>query len=169
MKDAREADFMLISFILATRNKAHEQPAGRNTALCSRLCLSAAPPPDVTTVLVTDWSWRHEASKHRRQTSSVPPASCVNSRTTRTMTNDGQKAVMSLLLWSRFRLGPMYLRMKREEKLVSGSGRVLECWLRIAGPLKTGGSGVAEDWRIGKLLELQVSAEPSIRLSEILY
>ncbi|KAJ1169130.1 hypothetical protein NDU88_001036 [Pleurodeles waltl] len=27
MKDAREPDFMLISFILATRNKAHEQPA----------------------------------------------------------------------------------------------------------------------------------------------
>ncbi|KAJ1119518.1 hypothetical protein NDU88_007703 [Pleurodeles waltl] len=82
MKDAREPDFMLISFILATRNKAHEQPAGRNTALCSRLCLSAAPPPDVTTVLATDWSWRHEAPKHRRQTSSVPPASYVNSRTT---------------------------------------------------------------------------------------
>ncbi|KAJ1200276.1 hypothetical protein NDU88_004101 [Pleurodeles waltl] len=82
MKDTKEADFMLISFILATRNKAHEQPAGRNTALSSRLCLSAAPPPDVTTVLVADWSWRHEASKHRRQTSSVPPASCVNSRTT---------------------------------------------------------------------------------------
>ncbi|KAJ1144052.1 hypothetical protein NDU88_010354 [Pleurodeles waltl] len=75
MKDAREPDFMLISFILATRNKAHEQPAGRNTALCSRLCLSAAPSPDVTTVLATDWSWRHEAPKHRRQTSSVPPAS----------------------------------------------------------------------------------------------
>ncbi|KAJ1148486.1 hypothetical protein NDU88_001321 [Pleurodeles waltl] len=87
MKDAKEADFMLISFILATRNKAHEQPAGRNTALSSRLCLSAAPPPDVTTVLVTDWSWRHEASKHRRQTSSVPPASCVNSRTTLPNTN----------------------------------------------------------------------------------
>ncbi|KAJ1208640.1 hypothetical protein NDU88_004023 [Pleurodeles waltl] len=84
MKDAREPDFMLISFILATRNKAHEQPAGRNTALCSRLCLSAAPPPDVTTVLATDWSWRHEAPKHRRQTSSVPPASYVNSRTTKT-------------------------------------------------------------------------------------
>ncbi|KAJ1206688.1 hypothetical protein NDU88_002089 [Pleurodeles waltl] len=31
MKDAREPDFMLISFILATRNKALEQPAGRNT------------------------------------------------------------------------------------------------------------------------------------------
>ncbi|KAJ1127049.1 hypothetical protein NDU88_005455 [Pleurodeles waltl] len=83
MKDAREPDFMLISFILATRNKAHEEPAGRNTALCSRLCLSAAPPPDVTTVLATDWSWRHEAPKHRRQTSSVPAASYVNSRTTR--------------------------------------------------------------------------------------
>ncbi|KAJ1144545.1 hypothetical protein NDU88_010843 [Pleurodeles waltl] len=65
-----------------TRNKAHEQPASRNTALCSRLCLFAAPPPDVTTVLATDWSWRHEAPKHRRQTSSVPPASYVNSRTT---------------------------------------------------------------------------------------
>ncbi|KAJ1153241.1 hypothetical protein NDU88_006002 [Pleurodeles waltl] len=64
------------------KHQAHEQPAGRNTALSSRLCLYAAPPPDVTTVLVTDWLWRHEASKHRRQTSSVTPASCVNSRTT---------------------------------------------------------------------------------------